>query len=123
MAAGGAVILKNNVLTTHLHHSSCGLFWPVRKDSPLAKTRLLFVDDETSIRLTLPRILESRGFDVTVASTVPEALAAIQSKKFDVLLSDLNVGNPGDGFTIVSAMLRTQPEATTLIITGFPSFA
>ena len=88
----------------------------------MAKTRLLFVDDETSIRLTLPRILESRGFDVTVASTVPEALAAIQSKKFDVLLSDLNVGNPGDGFTIVSAMRRTQPEATTLIITGFPAF-
>ena len=88
----------------------------------MAKTRLLFVDDEVNIRFTLPRILESRGFEVSVASTVPEALAAIHSKKFDVLLSDLNVGSPGDGFTIVSAMRRTQPEATTLIITGFPAF-
>ena len=88
----------------------------------MTKTRLLFVDDEANIRFTLPRILESRGFEVTVAGTVPEALAAINSRKFDVLLSDLNVGNPGDGFTIVSAMRRTQPQATTLIITGFPAF-
>ena len=88
----------------------------------MPKTRLLFVDDEANIRFTLPQILESRGFEVTVAGSVPEALAAINSKKFDVLLSDLNVGNPGDGFTIVSAMRRTQPQATTLIITGFPAF-
>jgi YesN/AraC family two-component response regulator len=88
----------------------------------MAQTRILFVDDEPSIRLTLPAILEMHGFVVRTASDVPEALVLIQKEQFDVLLSDLNVGQPGDGFTIVSAMRRTQPNAVTVIITGYPAF-
>ena len=41
---------------------------------------------------------------------------------FDVLLSDLNIGQPGDGFTVVSAMRRVQPKAATFILTGYPDF-
>jgi DNA-binding NtrC family response regulator len=83
---------------------------------------ILFVDDEPGIRATLPAILGGFGFDVTVAATVPEALGLIASRPFDVLISDLNIGQPGDGFTVVSAMRRTQPEATTFILTGYPAF-
>ncbi|HVH85705.1 MAG TPA: response regulator [Terriglobales bacterium] len=83
---------------------------------------MLFVDDEPSIRLTLPEILRMHGHTVRVAATVPEALAAIQSERFDVLISDLNIGHPGDGFTVVSAMRRIQPECVTLILTGYPGF-
>jgi ActR/RegA family two-component response regulator len=86
------------------------------------KKRLLFVDDEENIRLTLPVILTNEGFDVTVASSVPEAIKAIQNLQFDILLSDLNIGQPGDGFTVVSAMRRIQPSAATLILTGYPDF-
>jgi YesN/AraC family two-component response regulator len=85
-------------------------------------TKLLFVDDEPTIRLTLPRILEMHEFDVRAAANVPDALALIHTEKFDVLLSDLNIGEPSDGFTVVSAMRRTQPDAITIIITGFPAF-
>ena len=88
----------------------------------MTKKRLLFVDDEASIRLTLPAILERKGFDVTVASSVAEALASIQRSSFDILLSDLNIGQPGDGFTVVSAMRRIQPQAATFILTGYPDF-
>ena len=86
------------------------------------KQRLLFVDDEASIRMTLPAILIQEGFDVTVAATVPEALEAMQKSSFDILLSDLNIGQPGVGFTVVSAMRRVQPEAATFILTGYPDF-
>lgn len=85
-------------------------------------TRLLFVDDEENIRTLLPMILRKEGFDVTVAATVPEALDFINRQKFDVLLADLNIGQPGDGFTVVSAMRRTQPEVATFILTGYPDF-
>jgi len=84
--------------------------------------KLLFVDDELSLRLTLPAILQNHGYLVRVAATVPEALRAMQTEKFDVLLTDLNIGQPGDGFTVVSAMRRTQPEAVTIILTGYPAF-
>jgi len=87
-----------------------------------ARIRVLFVDDEESIRVTMPAILRMHGLDVTSCATVPEALECIQKEKFDVLLADLNIGQPGDGFTVVSAMRRTQPEAVTIIITGYPAF-
>jgi YesN/AraC family two-component response regulator len=85
-------------------------------------TKLLFVDDEPTIRLTLPLILEMHEFEVKAAANVGDALALIQSEKFDVLLSDLNIGEPSDGFTVVSAMRRIQPDAITIIITGYPAF-
>jgi ActR/RegA family two-component response regulator len=85
-------------------------------------TRILFVDDEAGIRKTLSVILEQHGFDVTTASTVREALEHLNTSTFEVLLSDLNIGQPGDGFTVVSAMRRVQPGAATFILTGYPDF-
>lgn len=89
----------------------------------MAKTvKILFVDDEPAIRATLPPVLRMHGFDVTSAANVAEALQAISAREFDVLVSDLNIGSPGDGFTVVSAMRRTQPNCVTLILTGYPAF-
>ncbi|MGE5324569.1 MAG: response regulator [Actinomycetota bacterium] len=85
-------------------------------------TRILFVDDEAGIRMTLAPILQSHNFEVTTAASVPDALEKINHQPFDVLLSDLNIGQPGDGFTVVSAMRRVQPEACTFILTGYPDF-
>lgn len=87
-----------------------------------ARKRILFVDDEPSIRLTLPVILQEHGFDVRSASTVAEALAAINSQHFDALLSDLNISEERDGFRVVSAMRRIQPNCVTIILTGYPGF-
>src|SRR5579864_9302728 len=86
------------------------------------KPRVLFLDDEESIRATLPLMLEAYGFTVTSTGTVPDALRLISQEKFDVLIADLNVGSAGDGFTVVSAMRRTQPSAVNFILTGFPAF-
>jgi YesN/AraC family two-component response regulator len=86
------------------------------------QSRILFVDDEPGIRHTLPLILEQHGFQVTATASVPEALHAITTQKFDVLISDLNIGEAGDGFTVVSAMRRTQPKCVNLILTGYPAF-
>ena len=84
--------------------------------------RVLFVDDEQAILLTFTAILKHKGFDVTTAASVPEALKLINTEQFEVLISDLNIGEPGDGFTVVSAMRRVQPEAAAFILTGYPDF-
>lgn len=86
------------------------------------RPRVLFVDDEPNIRLTLGMYLEDQGFSVTSAGSVPEALKLVSEQRFDVLIADLNVGQAGDGFTVVSAMRRTQPRAVTFILTGYPAF-
>jgi ActR/RegA family two-component response regulator len=84
--------------------------------------RVLFVDDESSLRLTFPAILGMHGFEVRSAATVAQALMELTTHSFDILISDLNIGQPGDGFTVVSAMRRTQPDCINLILTGFPAF-
>jgi ActR/RegA family two-component response regulator len=63
-----------------------------------------------------------RGYEVTAVGTVSEALAAIQNGQYDVLVSDLNIGEPYDGFVIASAMRRMQPKVLNVMITGYPAF-
>lgn len=84
--------------------------------------RILFVDDEPAIRQTFPKILAMGGHTVVSAATVAEALAYITAERFDLLISDLNIGHPADGFVVVSAMKRTHPECITFILTGYPGF-
>src|ERR1035437_7531753 len=86
----------------------------------MSKARILFVADEASIRLTLPAILQMHGFEGRSEGTVSQGLSAINEERFDVLIADLNISMRGDGFTVVSAMRRTQPEAVTIILTGYP---
>ena len=84
--------------------------------------RLLFVDDEEGIRTTLPAILELRGFEVRVAASVPEAFSEMRNYKFDVLVSDLNIGEDGNGFTVIRAMRNTDPQCVAILLTGYPTF-
>jgi len=83
---------------------------------------ILFVDDEESIRITFPPILESYGFTVVSAATTAEALRLITQRPFEVLIADLNIDRPGDGLTVVSAMRSTHPDALAFILTGYPAF-
>jgi DNA-binding NtrC family response regulator len=78
---------------------------------------VLVVDDEETIRAMLRRVRENNGFTVTAVGTVPEAVALISQSRFDVLISDLNIGHPADGFVVVSAMRRTHPDTLTFILT------
>lgn len=87
-----------------------------------ARKRILFVDDEASIRLTLSPVLEQAGYEVQVAETVSDAMFEINSRTFDVLISDLNIGEEGDGFLVTSAMRQVQPDCVTFILTGYPAF-
>jgi response regulator RpfG family c-di-GMP phosphodiesterase len=88
----------------------------------MKRRRVLLVDDDPSILVSGAAILRQNGYDVTAADTVAEALNTIAHESVHILVSDLNVGQPGDGFTIVSALRRTQPDAIALIATGYPAF-
>ena len=54
------------------------------------------------------------------AGHVTDALALIVTQPFDVLVTDLHMPGPGDGFSLVTAMRHSQPDALTLVLSGFP---
>lgn len=83
--------------------------------------KILIVDDNESVRLTLAAVLRTDQFLVTTATNVAEALQLIASETYDVLLCDLHMPGAGDGFTVVSAMRHTNPNAVTLVFTGYPA--
>jgi CheY-like chemotaxis protein len=83
--------------------------------------RILLVDDDEIVRMTLTGLFEQSGFAVTAAAGVPEALKLISGPEtYDVLLSDLHMPGAGDGLTVVSAMRHANPKAVTLLLSAFP---
>src|SRR5438045_9425790 len=82
--------------------------------------KILLVDDHEAVREMLQHSLESHDFDVVTGNGVTEALNQIVVQPFDVLITDLHMPNPGDGFTVVTAMRHSQADALTLVISGFP---
>jgi DNA-binding NtrC family response regulator len=70
----------------------------------------------------MPVILRRHGFAVTVAATVAQAIQEIRAQEFDILLSDLNIENPEDGYVVVRAIREINPNCVAIILTGHPGF-
>ena len=87
---------------------------------PSTLHKVLLVDDDSAVRNMMELTLEYKGFKVVSAANVTEALKHIATESFDVLLTDLHMPNPGDGFTVVTAMRHSQPDALTLLVSGYP---
>jgi len=82
--------------------------------------KVLLVDDDDAVRAMMNANLERRGFDVVAVASVPDALRHITTESFDVLITDLHMPNAGDGFAVVTAMRHSQPDALTLLVSGYP---
>jgi DNA-binding NtrC family response regulator len=86
----------------------------------MTRPKVLLVDDNDQFREMMQVLLQVRNFEVVSASSVTEALGQIVSQAFDVLITDLHMPQPGDGFAVVTAMRHAQPDALTLVVSGFP---
>jgi DNA-binding response OmpR family regulator len=93
--------------------------FPLVTERPIAH-KVLLVDDDDAVREMMTMTLEGYGFEVIAATNVTEALRHIATDSFDVLVTDLHMPNPGDGFTVVTAMRHSQPNALTLLVSGYP---
>ena len=95
-------------------------FPSVVPSAPIARHRVLLVDDDDAVRDMMAATLERKGFGVVAATNVTEALKLVTTETFDVLITDLHMPSPGDGFTVVTAMRHSQPNALTLLVSGYP---
>jgi DNA-binding response OmpR family regulator len=85
-----------------------------------AAHRVLLVDDDGTVRAMMNEGLERKGFEVVTAASVTEAVRCIATESFNVLITDLHMPDPGDGFTVVSAMRHFQPDVLTMLVSGYP---
>jgi len=80
--------------------------------------RVLVVEDRASLRKMLQHALAGEGYEVSVAVDVPSALAALASRPFDFVLTDLNLPG-GSGLDVVAASRQAQPSAPVVVLTAF----
>ncbi len=82
--------------------------------------KILLVDDDIAVRISTQAALEFQKFEVVAASSVAEALVLINSVQFDVLITDLHMPGPADGFAVITAMRHAQPQVFSILISGYP---
>ena len=83
--------------------------------------RILIVDDEASIRLTFEMFLARDGYGpITTAATIEEALVAIQTQEFDLIISDI-VLEGARGTDLLRKIRKTGILCPVVMITGFPN--
>ena len=79
--------------------------------------RVLIVDDEKNIRLSLAAALRDLGVSLTPAETGEEALHLIKFQVFDLVFLDLNLPGIG-GLDVLRALKRSQPGGQVVIMSG-----
>ena len=79
--------------------------------------RILILDDQEPVVSMLSRVCTGEGHEVTAFTSSPEALIALATEPFDLLMTDMNMPDP-DGMTVIREARRLQPEIFTLVITG-----
>jgi two-component system NtrC family sensor kinase len=92
---------------------------PLVGESPLAGTRMLFVDDELALHGGIRSYARSRGFAVVTVPDGASALDAARRESFDVVVCDLRMSGL-DGPAFFEILRREYPSlaARTLFITG-----
>lgn len=82
---------------------------------------ILVVDDEESIRFTFKMFLEREGYGrITTASTLEEALLLINEEQFDLIISDIVLGD-SSGTDLLKHIQNTGILCPVVMITGFPN--
>ena len=87
-------------------------------DARIEGVRVLVVDDEDDARRVVRRFLEDAGGIVTAASSAAEAMALLDRKTFDVLVSD--VGMPGeDGYSLLRQLRAAGSAIPAVALTAY----
>src|SRR3954466_7911155 len=86
----------------------------------IPEARILIVDDEKTVLLTLQAILQEDGYVVDTASDGSQAIEALRSRHYDLVLTDLKM--PGvDGFGVLAAVRKSSPGTAPVMMSGYGS--
>ena len=83
------------------------------------KQNILIVDDDKDICITLSKILNSKGFHVTVANNSDAAINEIKSSSIDLVLLDVWLeGSKKDGLELLKIIKNYNPITPVILISG-----
>ncbi len=83
---------------------------------------LLLVDDDKPFLTRLGRAMESRGFEVRIADSVAEGVAAVQAMAPGYAVVDLRLAD-GTGLDVIEKLHAARPDARVVVLTGYGNIA
>jgi DNA-binding NtrC family response regulator len=84
------------------------------------KRRLLLVDDDLAVLLTLKTVLEFHGFEVETASSTAQALERLGSSTYQMVISDLRMETEDAGLKVLRAARGQDYDPATALLTAYP---
>jgi signal transduction histidine kinase len=82
--------------------------------------KVLVVDDEESVVVTIKAILQLDGYNVATTTSGAKARVMVREVEYDLVLTDLRLED-GDGLDVLKAVRERYPETVTIMLTGYAS--
>jgi DNA-binding NtrC family response regulator len=83
----------------------------------MTKPKILVIDDDEAISTTVSNYLASKGYSITVANDSEDALAFLDSREFDVVLSDIYIDQL-TGLDILRRAQERHPDTPVVLMTA-----
>jgi CheY-like chemotaxis protein len=84
------------------------------------KRRILLVDDDVAVLLTLKAVLEQNEFSVETAASAAEAIEKLAAGVYQMVITDARMENENAGFEVVRAARRQAYHPATALLTAYP---
>jgi len=86
----------------------------------LAKRRVLLVDDEVTVLLTMKAVLEISGFDVDTAASAREGKSKIKLREYQMVITDMRMESDAAGREVIQAARHAPYHPAVALLTAFP---
>lgn len=84
------------------------------------KRRILLVDDEVAVLLTLKAVLEISGFDVDTAASGREGKSKLRNREYHMVITDMRMESDEAGREVIAAARSASYHPAVAILTAFP---
>jgi len=84
------------------------------------KKRILLVDDEVAVLLTLKAVLEINGFHVDTAASGREGKLKLRAHEYDMVISDMRMESDQAGAAVIAAARLAEYQPAVALLTAYP---
>jgi DNA-binding response OmpR family regulator len=84
------------------------------------KRRILLVDDEVAVLLTLKAVLEISGYDVDTAASAREGKARIRTRQYEMVITDMRMESDEAGREVIESARKALYQPAVALLTAFP---
>ena len=84
------------------------------------KRKILLVDDDATVLLTLKAVLELNQFDVQTATSAADGIEKLMSGEYDMVITDSRMETDDAGFHVIRAAGQQRYNPATALLTAYP---